>query len=73
MEDGCISGGFGSAILEFISAQNYTTKVKMLGIPDRFINHGSQEELYKECLYDTKSIIECVLSVLKTKSMSQVG
>ena len=73
VEDGCISGGFGSSILEFISSQNYTTKVKMLGIPDRFINHGSQEDLYKECLYDTKSIIKSVHSILKMKSMSQVG
>ncbi len=73
IEDGCVSGGFGSAILEFISMNNYVAKVKMLGIPDKFIDHGSQEELYKECLYDTKSIIDSVHGVLKMQKMSQVG
>ena len=46
VEDGCVMGGFGSAILEFISDNNYKNSVQRLGIPDRVIEHGSQEELY---------------------------
>jgi len=56
VEDGCIIGGFGSAILEFMGDNNYSNAVQRLGIPDKIIEHGSQDELYKECNYDDKSI-----------------
>jgi 1-deoxy-D-xylulose-5-phosphate synthase len=46
IEDGVIQGGFGSAVLEFMSDNNYTSHVKRLGIPDSFIEHGTPEELY---------------------------
>ena len=46
IEDGVIQGGFGSAVLEFLSNNNYTTDVKRLGIADTFVEHGSPEELY---------------------------
>ncbi len=60
VEDGTIVGGFGSAILEFMAANNYTPEVKMLGIPDRLVEHGKPEELHKECGYDATSIAEAV-------------
>jgi 1-deoxy-D-xylulose-5-phosphate synthase len=56
VEDGAIAGGFGSAILEFMSDNGYNAKVKRLGVPDRFIEHGTQHELHKECGYDADSI-----------------
>ena len=56
VEDGCLQGGFGSAIIEFMSDHKYNTHVTRLGIPDRFINHGTQEELYRECNFDANSI-----------------
>ncbi len=58
VEDGCIMGGFGSAILEFMAQKGFSAKVKMLGIPDLVIEHGTQEELYRECNYDAQSIME---------------
>ncbi|MGZ0016089.1 1-deoxy-D-xylulose-5-phosphate synthase [Yeosuana sp. AK3] len=45
VEDNAISGGFGSAILEFASKHNYTNPIKILGIPDAFIKHGRVAEL----------------------------
>lgn len=57
IEDGSVSGGMGSAILEFISEKNLNVEVKRLGIPDRFVDHGTIEELYKECGMDRASII----------------
>ena len=45
-----VQGGFGSAILEFMAKHNYSAKFKMLGIPDKFVSHGTQKELYAECL-----------------------
>jgi len=46
IEDGVISGGFGSAVLEFLSDNGYNSKVKRLGINDTFVEHGTPEELY---------------------------
>jgi len=73
IEDGCLQGGFGSAILEFMANNNYRNAVKRLGIPDKFINHGTQTELHHDCEYDTKAIIKSVHEVLKCGMVSQVG
>ncbi|SMO61606.1 1-deoxy-D-xylulose-5-phosphate synthase [Solitalea koreensis] len=60
VEDGCLVGGMGSAVLEFMSDHGYNAQVKRLGIPDRFIEHGEQPELYNECNYDAAAIIKTV-------------
>jgi 1-deoxy-D-xylulose-5-phosphate synthase len=67
LEDGCITGGFGSAVLEELSEGNFSCKVKRLGIPDQFIEHGTQTELYKECHYDAETIVQEVNKITKTK------
>jgi 1-deoxy-D-xylulose-5-phosphate synthase len=56
IEDGTIVGGAGSAILEFMAANNYNAQVKMLGMPDKITEHGEPAELYAECGFDSKSI-----------------
>jgi 1-deoxy-D-xylulose-5-phosphate synthase len=56
VEDGCIQGGVGSAVLEFMADQNYSAQVKRLGIPDEYIEHGEQPELWAECGYDANAI-----------------
>ena len=56
VEDGCIQGGFGSAVIEFMVDNNYHATVKRLGIPDEFIEHGEPNELWAECGYDAESI-----------------
>jgi 1-deoxy-D-xylulose-5-phosphate synthase len=53
-------GGLGSAVMEFIQDHGYTTRVKRLGIPDRFIEHGSPEDLYRECGFDAQGIAKTV-------------
>ena len=67
VEDGCVIGGFGSAILEFINDNKYSAIVQRLGIPDKIIEHGTQDELYKECNYDDVSIYEYCKKMLNTK------
>jgi 1-deoxy-D-xylulose-5-phosphate synthase len=57
VEDGAIKGGFGSAVLEFMAENGFSARVKVLGIPDKFIEHGSLEDLYKICGIDTGGII----------------
>ena len=56
IEDGVVKGGFGSAILEFASENNYTSKITNLGIPDEFIEHGTMTELQQYCKIDVKSL-----------------
>lgn len=56
VEDGTVQGGFGSAISEFASNNNYKNKIKILGVPDKFIHHGTVEELQKQCGLDVASI-----------------
>ena len=56
IEDGTVKGGFGSAILEFAAANHYNSKIKVLGIPDQFIEHGTVAELQQLCKIDVKSL-----------------
>ncbi|MCW3081340.1 MAG: 1-deoxy-D-xylulose-5-phosphate synthase [Segetibacter sp.] len=67
VEDGTIVGGFGSAILEFMVANEYKADVKMLGIPDRIVEHGTPKELHRECGYDAQGIAETVRAMVKDK------
>lgn len=67
VEDGTVKGGFGSAVLEFMNEHNYKADVKILGIPDRFIEHGTLRELHHECGYDTEAIKKTVLEMMKGK------
>ena len=65
IEDGTIIGGFGSAILEFASSNNYTCKtVKHLGIPDHFIEHGKVDELFESIHLSKEKIKEFLLKLL---------
>ncbi len=73
VEDGCIEGGFGSAVLEFMAKQNYTAEVKMLGIPDRIIEHGTLKELHTECGYDADGIAAAARALLKEIVQVKVG
>ena len=65
VEDGTITGGFGSAILEFMTAHGYHATVKMLGIPDKVVEHGSPKELQKECGFDAAGIAATARELLK--------
>ena len=65
VEDGAVAGGLGSAVLEFISDHNYQVRVVRLGIPDRFIEQGSQEQLWHECGYDAEGIVNAVKTLLQ--------
>ena len=56
VEDGTVKGGFGSAILEFMAENGYKADIKMLGIPDRIVEHGKPAELQRECGYDAEAI-----------------
>lgn len=67
LEDGVIHGGFGSAVLEWFSANSYHKKMIRLGIPDRFIGHGQPMELHKICGIDPDSMYQTILEFSRTK------
>jgi len=56
IEDGVVSGGFGSAVLEFAAANNYHSKIQILGVPDEFIEQGTVLELQQYCKIDVSSL-----------------
>jgi 1-deoxy-D-xylulose-5-phosphate synthase len=67
VEDGTVVGGFGSAVLEFMNENGYKADVRILGIPDRIVEHGSLKELHRECGYDAQGIAETVRDLLSEK------
>jgi len=67
VEDAAVTGGFGSAVLEFMNAYNYKAEIKILGIPDRVVEHGTPKELHHECGYDAPAIKDAVLEMMKGK------
>ena len=67
LEDAAIQGGMGSAVLEFMADHNYSAQVKRLGIPDAWIEHGTQDELYAECGYDETAIRNAVLEFMRVE------
>jgi len=74
VEDGVLPGGFGSAVLEFMSNNNYSAQVIRLGIPDEIVEHGEQKELWSICKYDAHAISEMCKKLVKTlPTHSQVG
>ncbi|GIM50857.1 1-deoxy-D-xylulose-5-phosphate synthase [Capnocytophaga stomatis] len=64
VEEGSEKGGLGSAVAEFASKNNYNKPLKIIGIPDKFISHGSVDELQKMVALDDKSVSE----MLKVKN-----
>lgn len=65
VEDGCLQGGFGSAVIEFMADHGYLSKVVRLGIPDKIIEHGTQLELHAECGFDPQGITDACLKLIE--------
>ena len=64
VEDGVRMGGMGSAVLEYLSDQGHTPVLKRLGLPDKFVQHGSVKDLYDLCGLDEESIYRTILQTL---------
>lgn len=68
VEDGTIVGGIGSAVLEFMNENGYKATVKIMGIPDRIVEHGSVKELQQEIHLDVPAITEAVRELASLKA-----
>jgi len=71
VEDASVVGGLGSAVIEYMNDNSYKAKVIRLGIPDRFVDHGTQEELYKECGYDVEGIVKAARNLVQSKILTR--
>jgi len=65
VEDGTIVGGMGTAVIEFMTDNNYNTMVKRMGVPDRFVDHGTVQELYHECGFDKDGLLNAAEDMLQ--------
>jgi 1-deoxy-D-xylulose-5-phosphate synthase len=72
VEDGCIQGGFGSAVAEWMLDNGYNAELRRLGIPDRIVEHGEQLELHRECGFDPEGIAQAVREMTGTKAKKKV-
>jgi 1-deoxy-D-xylulose-5-phosphate synthase len=72
VEDGILKGGFGSAVIEFMCDNGYSAEVRRLGIPDYFVEQGTQEELYRECGYDADGIERIIREMTGTGGRARV-
>jgi len=68
VEDGVLKGGFGSSVIEFMCDKGYNSEVRRLGVPDYFVEHGTQEELYRECGYDAEGIEIAIREIIVKKT-----
>ena len=60
VEDGAVTGGMGSAVVDFMASHGYPCRVEKLGIPDAFIEHGTPAELHHLCGYDAEGIYHAI-------------
>jgi 1-deoxy-D-xylulose-5-phosphate synthase len=63
IEDGTVKGGFGSAVAEFMAENGYMVHLRIMGVPDKFIEHGSVEQLYKDCGLDADGIVGTIIEI----------
>lgn len=68
IEDGCLQGGMGSAVLEFMADHQYQANVVRLGIPDEVIEHGEQPELWQLCGYDTSALVNTIKKMVVSRT-----
>lgn len=67
VEDGTVVGGFGSAILEFAAELRYKGDIRILGIPDSLVEHGTLKELQRECGFDASGIAAALRDMMRDK------
>lgn len=63
VEDGVVSGGAGSAITEFMTANGYSPRICCIGIPDTFVEHGTTDQLYKLYGMDKETVLATILQM----------
>jgi len=71
LEENSLPGGFGTAVLEYFNEKNYKNDILRIGIPDKFIDHGTQSELHKILEIDPAGIVSRISSFLKSEKVTE--
>ncbi len=71
LEENTLVGGFGSAVLEYFNQNNYKNDILRMGLPDEFVEHGTQKELHHILKIDPEGIVERVKSFCRNKSLNR--
>ena len=71
LEESTLIGGFGSAVLEYFNEKNHKNDILRMGIPDHFVEHGTQKELHHILKIDPEGIVERVRYFCRNKSLNQ--
>jgi len=71
LEENSIIGGFGSGVLEYFSEKNYKNDLLRIGLPDKFVDHGTQEELHKMLGIDPDGIVNQVVNFIEIKKSKE--
>ena len=71
VEDASANGGLGTAVTEWMNDHGYARRVIRLGVPDRFVAHGTVDQLYKICGIDADSIASTLVDAVKTKTQQK--
>ena len=73
VEDGCVTGGMGSAVAEFMADHHYAAQIIRLGISDTIVEHGEQPEIWAECGYDFSAIIGTVKKLTISRTTNSIA
>jgi 1-deoxy-D-xylulose-5-phosphate synthase len=73
LEENNLPGGFGSAVAEYFTSKNYKNDLKFIGLPDKFIDHGTQEELHKILGIDPDGIVQTVKEFAQLSKSHEVS
>jgi 1-deoxy-D-xylulose-5-phosphate synthase len=71
LEENSIIGGFGSGVLEYFSEKNYKNDLLRIGLPDKFVDHGTQEELHKMLGIDPDGIVNQIINFIEIKKSKE--
>jgi 1-deoxy-D-xylulose-5-phosphate synthase len=71
IEENNLPGGFGSAVLEYFNDKNYKNNILRIGIPDQFIDHGTQAELHKQISIDPPGIVSQITTFFNSLKLTE--
>lgn len=71
LEENNLPGGFGSAVAEYFISKNYKNDIEMIGLPDKFVDHGTQAELHKILGIDPVGIADKIIDFINDKTINQ--
>jgi len=71
LEENSIVGGFGSGVAEYFADKNYKNDILRIGLPDKFVDHGTQEELHKMLGIDPEGIVNKIINFIEIRKSKE--